>query len=152
MTLGWTAQATPSTTLQDLVDPLGISLLCTTGSQLYGLESQFCLQCPRHPALPSHFQMPRPLLGPSSLEPISHPCVHSCGSSSPLRKKKKSVKKHRRDRYPSSPGAFSHFMGPRTRALMIRVPESPQAGSREPFHGPTGLILGPGGRDGTGEW
>lgn len=104
------------------------------------------------PALPSHFQMPRPLLGPSSLEPISHPCVHSCGSSSPLRKKKKSVKKHRRDRYPSSPGAFSHFMGPRTRALMIRVPESPQAGSREPFHGPTGLILGPGGRDGTGEW
>ena len=28
----------------------------------------------------------------------------------------------------------------------------PQACSREHFYGPTGLILGPGGRDGTGEW
>ncbi|XP_059108669.1 serine/arginine repetitive matrix protein 3-like [Peromyscus eremicus] len=28
----------------------------------------------------------------------THPCVHSCGSASPLRKKKKGVKKHRRDR------------------------------------------------------
>lgn len=39
-------------------------------------------------------------------------CVHSCGSASPLRKKKKSIKKHRRDRYPLSLPALWPLLTP----------------------------------------
>lgn len=71
-----------------------------------------------------------PLPSFQTLSPISHihppwstssslvpsPRFYSCGSASPLRKKKKSVKKHRRDRYfalSTSPAAssLSHTLG-----------------------------------------
>lgn len=109
-------------------------------------------RCPRHPDFPATSSHPRPS------PPRQHftrapppPRVRSCGSSSPLRKKKKSVKKHRRDRYLPSPGASFPLCVPRAVAVQICVPEPPQTSSRELFCGPPGLIPGPGGRDDTGE-
>lgn len=98
-----------------------------------------------------------PLPSFQPLSPISHihppphppqahwcpsPCFHSCGSASPLRKKKRSVKKHRRDRYfalSASPAAsgLSHTLGsgpglaiPRLEAQEDLSPYRSDSGSR----------------------